>query len=454
LTEAEDGTEGEEEDYDDDDNDNDDADRPSVQSPKVVHIIGPSAKDRLTTKFDTMFDRFAENPSPSSERRQAQHYEAALSSCVNAPRMYLLHVTSTSIYLKTKRHDIFTHCIPGNSTDYITEQLRSQGFHVTVSIWTAGQLYVVADSPRAIMASLPISHAFAVKQYLRVPDDEREAVERSGSKLPSPAWVRIKHGKYKGDIGYVLNSDPSNHLIAILIPPRCFPYPMPSRSVALLDRFRLPNDQTVRDVICDGKVTGFSYKGEQYYKGLLLKNFHRDRLELVASPHADDIRLHMESGFDTPFVKKTLAAFSLQFLCIGDSVRVIAGELRPNIGTVISTDYVLGSVRLETILGGNRRSIDVRLEDVDRIFRVGDDVRVVAGPYLGLEGQIIQISDDMFHVCQGVSKEEVRLVPKLKSKQSNTRCIGTCFEVLFRPSPFASHPPFIAAHAATLRLSL
>jgi len=325
LTEAEDGTEGEEEDYDDDDDDN--ADRPFVQSPKVVHIIGPSAKDRLTTKFDTMFDRFAENPSPSSEQHQAQHYKAALSSCVNAPRMYLPHVTSMSIYLKTKRHDIFTHCIPGNSTDYITEQLQSQGFHVTVSIWTAGQLYVVADSPRAIMASLPISHAFAVKQYLRVPDDERKAVEHSGSKLPSPAWVRIKHGKYKGNIGYVLNSNPSNHLIAILIPPRCFPYPMPSRSVALLDQFRLPNDQMVRDVICDGKVTGFSYKGEQYYKGLLLKNFHCDRLELVASPHVDDIRLHMESGFDTPFIKKTLAAFSLQFLCIGDSVRVIAGEL-------------------------------------------------------------------------------------------------------------------------------
>ncbi|KAG1897446.1 uncharacterized protein F5891DRAFT_982629 [Suillus fuscotomentosus] len=293
LTEAEDGTEGEE--------DDDNADGPSAQSPKVVHIIGPSAKDRFT-----------ENPSLSSEGRQAHHGDAALSSSVIAPRMYLLHVTR-------------------NSTDYIAEQLRRQGFHVTVSIWTAGQLYVVADSPRTITASLPISHTFAVKQYLRISEDEREAVERSCSKLPSPAWVRIKHGNYKGDIGYVLDSDPLNHLIAILIPPRHFPYPMPGRSVALLDRFRLPNGQAVRDVICDGKVIGFSYKGERYYKGLLLKNFHRDHLELVASPHADDIRLHMESGFDTPFVKKTLAAFSLQFMRIGDLARVIAGELRPNV---------------------------------------------------------------------------------------------------------------------------
>ncbi|KAG2052326.1 hypothetical protein BDR06DRAFT_973112 [Suillus hirtellus] len=348
LTEAEDGTEGEE--------DDNDADGPSAQSLKVVHIIGPSAKDRLATTFNALFNRFAENPSLSSEGCQAHHGDATLSSSVIAPRMYLLHVTR-------------------NSIDYIAEQLWHQGFHVTVSIWTAGQLYVVADNPRTITVLLPISHTFAVKQYLRISEDEHEAVERSCSKLPSPAWVRIKHGNYKGDIGYVLDSDPLNHLIAILIPPQRFPYPMPGRSVALLDRFRLPNGQTVHDMICDGKVIGFSYKGERYYKGLLLKNFHHDHLELVTSPHADDIRLHMESGFDTPFVKKTLAAFSLQFMRIGDLARVIAGELRPN--------------------------------DVEHIFCVGDDVRVVAGPYLGLEGQIIQISDDVFHICQGVSKEEV-----------------------------------------------
>lgn len=93
MTEAEDGTEGEEDDGN--------ADGPSAQSPKVVHIIGLSAKDRLATTFNAMFDRFAENLSLSSEGRQAHHGEAALSSCVIAPRMYLLHVTSTSIDLKT-----------------------------------------------------------------------------------------------------------------------------------------------------------------------------------------------------------------------------------------------------------------------------------------------------------------------------------------------------------------
>lgn len=130
---------------------------------------------------------------------------------------------------------------------------------------------------------------------------------------------------------------------------------------------------------------------------------------MIAYPHADDIQLHMQSGFDTPFVKKTLAAFSTQFLRTGDSARIISGELRSKIGTVVSTDHVSGSVCLEIVLDGHQSEIDVRLEDMERLFRVGDEVQVVAGPYMGLEGHIIQISDDMFHVCQDVSKEEVRL---------------------------------------------
>jgi ribosomal protein L24 len=358
--------------------------------PKVVRDLGPSVKDRLAATFDAIFDRVKGVVVPS-EPRQVHHRETVLSFRAIEDRMYLLHVDSMSSYITESAQHI-THCIPGHSTDYVAEHLRSQGFNVMASIWTAGQLYVVADSPRTIAASLPSSHAFAVKRYIRISE-----------------WVRVRYGKHKGDIGYVFDSDQSNGLIAILIPPRCFPYPMPSGSVALLDRLRLPNNQTVRDLNRDGKVIGCSYKGEQYYMGLVLKHFHRDRLELVASPHADDIQLHMQSGFDTPFVKKTLAVFSMQFLRIGDSARVISGELRSKIGTVVSTDHASGSVCLEIILDGHRSGIDVRLEDIERVFCVGDEVRVVAGPYLGLEGHIIQISDDMFHVCQDGSKEEVRL---------------------------------------------
>lgn len=56
------------------------------------------------------------------------------------------------------------------------------------------------------------------------------------------------------------------------------------------------------------------------------------------------------------------------------------------------------------------------------MFHIGDTVRVVAGPYLGVEGHIIQMEDDVFRLCQNVSKEEVRVFSvEHRAKSSNTQ---------------------------------
>jgi hypothetical protein len=129
----------------------------------------------------------------------------------------------------------FHSSITGNVTDYIAAHLRKQKFSIKVSAWIAGQLYMVADSPKTIAKSLPFSLYLAVKQYVRISDEEREVVERSYYKLPNPAWVKIKCGKYQGDIAQVFDSNLPNGFVAVLVPPRDFPYPMPPRSRSLLD---------------------------------------------------------------------------------------------------------------------------------------------------------------------------------------------------------------------------
>jgi hypothetical protein len=99
----------------------------------------------------------------------------------------------------------------------------------------------------------------------------------------------IQCSKYKGDIAYVYDSNQSDDFVTVLIPLQDFPYPMSEKSAALLDRSRLPANRTVSDITCDSKVIGCSFKGEQYYMGLLLKKFHHSDLELVATPHPDYI---------------------------------------------------------------------------------------------------------------------------------------------------------------------
>ncbi|KAG2046380.1 hypothetical protein BDR06DRAFT_1014772 [Suillus hirtellus] len=113
------------------------------------------------------------------------------------------------------------------------------------------------------------------------------------------------------------------------------------------------------------------------------------------------------SGIDTPFVKKSIVVFSKQFLCVGDAVRIITGAVPSEIGMVVSIDHGFGgSTCIKLTLNGHWEELEARLEDVERVFWIRDTVRVVAGSYLGLEGHVIQMDKDLFHLCQGVSMEE------------------------------------------------
>ncbi|KAG2135610.1 hypothetical protein BD769DRAFT_1385495 [Suillus cothurnatus] len=109
--------------------------------------------------------------------------------------------------------------------------------------------------------------------------------------LPDTSWVRITKGKYKDDVGRVFKS--KEDFVEVLIAAWDFPYKMPQGTRALV---------------------------------------------------------HLESGWDTPFLKDTMVAFSMQFLH-------------------------------------------------------------VAGSYTGLEGYLIQMCGDLFHVCQEISKEVQHVEP-------------------------------------------
>ncbi|KAG1889590.1 uncharacterized protein F5891DRAFT_1198655 [Suillus fuscotomentosus] len=363
--------EEEEEEYD-----GEDWDRPSMQSPIVTSLPGMSVKRRLAATFDDMATRFEQHLPSSSEDNLA--YRSPES------RMYLLHVQRTT-------------------TQYVADHLRRKEFPMIVSAWSAGQLYVVADSPVTIAKSLPLSLYLAVKEYSRIAMEER-----TQSEFPQQAWVRIKGSKYRGDIAQVFEQLP-NGLVTVSIVARNFPYSMPSGSRALIQRSLLPNQKSVSDIICDDEVVEWKYKGESYYMGLLLKNFHHDRLELVTSPHVDDIRLHLDTGWNQPFLNETVVMFSLQFLRVGDWVRVVKGSLRGELGQVVSTDHTLGTLSMQLAFDGRLKEMEVRLKDIEQIFRVSDTVRVVAGSYLGLEGHIIQICGDMFHLCQHATNEQVEV---------------------------------------------
>ncbi|KAG1728744.1 uncharacterized protein EDB91DRAFT_1085985 [Suillus paluster] len=368
-----DAEEDDEEEQEKEEQEQEEDDNGPSESWKVSCLPGSSLANKFTAVINDLSNRFKDTQQNSS--RDHQRLPSSISGLITSTsarlqdrRMYLLHVNR-------------------NVTDYIAQHLRKKNFRVTVSAWLAGQLYVVADSPKTIAKSLSLSLYLTVKKYVYIPDEECEVVEWSCATFPNPAWVRFKHDKYKGDIAQVFNSDLPNNFFAVLVPPQEFPYPMPRGSQSLLDRSRLPNGDTVSNINCSEEVVGCKYKGERYYMGLLLKSVHRDRLERVVCPHADDIQLHLQSGWGQSFLKSTVVAFAMQFLRVGNWARILKGDLSSEISL----------------------EIDIQLEDIERVFWVGNTVQVVAGPYLGVEGHIIQMVDDIFHLCQDISKEELEV---------------------------------------------
>ncbi|KAG2086017.1 uncharacterized protein F5147DRAFT_659334 [Suillus discolor] len=315
------GKEDEEDEGEDDDDDEDGKDEDNDDGKggddndawKVTHLPGSSSATRFTAVINSLANRFKDTQRNSLLDHQVLPYSipglvASASARSHDGRMYLLHVHR-------------------NVTDYIAEHLRKENFCVMVSAWLAGQLYVVADSPKTISESLPFSLHLAVKRYDRISDEECEAVKRSCRQFPNPAWVRFKHDKYKGDIAQVFDSDLPNDVVAVLVPPRELPYPMPRGSRSLLDRSRLPNEDAVSDINHGEEVIGCKYNGERYYMGLLLKKNMLSALMLTT----------YNSTYNLGGTK-----LSSNQLCLrkpGDVVRVARGPEYPAKGVVRSVDF-------------------------------------------------------------------------------------------------------------------
>jgi hypothetical protein len=72
---------------------------------------------------------------------------------------------------------------------------------------------------------------------------------------------------------YVLDKEQLNGFVITLVAPRNFPYPMPKGMVELVDRSHLPPSDSPSNISHEGKAVGWSFKGQDYYAGLLKKTF-------------------------------------------------------------------------------------------------------------------------------------------------------------------------------------
>jgi ribosomal protein L24 len=103
-------------------------------------------------------------------------------------------------------------------------------------------------------------------------------------------------------------------------------------------------------------------------------------------------------------------------------------------------------------LSGQQKEVELQLQDIEHVFQIGDTVQVVAGSCLGVEGHIIQMLDDVFCLCQDISKEEASVSFHFSILQNHlTKPIGGSFKVLSRLLPSEPHVASMTTNAATFK---
>ncbi|KAG2090476.1 uncharacterized protein F5147DRAFT_658146 [Suillus discolor] len=340
---------------------------PSARSPKAMHLPGPSAKQRLATTFDDMATWFEQNPQNSSSQG---HQDPTIEN-----GMYLLNVQRTT-------------------TECIAMHLQKKEFPVIMSAWVASQLYVVADSPKTITESLPTSLYLAMKDYICIMQEEREAVERPQFEFPIPAWVRIKKDKYRGNLAQVFENLP-NGAVMVLIGPQDFPYPMP-QGFQMEQTLPEENSGCVLETILAGRVIAQGSSKALFMESSCYQRAGRSVKILLISA---SIESHAEiTPADAAIFRAPPKSDSIQ---IGDYIEVLEGEHMGRHGIVnwfakgdtslwFRDILTADSTELDGTLGNLRKTLQF-MEDKGYDIRPGDVVTVTCGLEYGTKGVVQSI---------------------------------------------------------------
>lgn len=102
---------------------------------------------------------------------------------------------------------------------------------------------------------------------------------------------------------------------------------------------------------------------------------------------------------------------SLPDLCVGEVVRVIAGQLANAIGTIVDLTQMSNSVKISCKVPGRSEPIQIRTElsNCTKHFLVGDHITVQTGPLKGSRGTVVKATQHVVVVKSDLLTEEFQV---------------------------------------------
>ncbi|KAJ5498093.1 Transcription elongation factor Spt5 [Penicillium expansum] len=264
-------------------------------------------------------------------------------------------------------------------------------------------------------------------------------VQKSEELLPG-GWIRIKRGKYLGDLAQIEEVETNGLNVTVRLVPR-LDYGMND------DAFGAPTDakrkrgavSTVRPpqrlfseteakkkhakyLSSTSGLGGksWNYLNDNYVDGFLIKDMRVQHLNAKnVNPRLEEVTMFARGGEDgtanldlaslAETLKNSTAEDSYQ---PGDPVEVYRGEQQGLIGRTVSTRGDIISLQVtEGELAG--QTIDAPVRTLRKRFREGDHVKVIGGSrYQNELGMVVQVKDDTVTLLSDMSMQEITIFSK------------------------------------------
>ncbi len=253
-------------------------------------------------------------------------------------------------------------------------------------------------------------------------------------------WVRVKRGKYTGDLGQIQTIVQDGLLAVIALVPRIDYNPtdrnedrkrkkagFQSASSAVRPPQRLFASETVLDVYGRGSVSKrqglLIFQNEDYNPDtrLLEKEYPLTSLDLEdVKPTLDEISLFPQADakneaagvhIDLRDIADAAKKSAISNIQPGDQVEVQEGEQTGIRGVVESLRGETVTIRTARLVGDDFESgmstIEVPVKSIRKTFKPGDHVKVMSGKNIDETGLVLDVTQEIVTIWSDLSQREV-----------------------------------------------
>ena len=293
-----------------------------------------------------------------------------------------------------------------------------------------GLLLVEARSQAAVSSILMgLVGVFMSTPPKLVPIEEMDSmlrIKKDDEKYEEKQWVRMRRGKYAGDLAQIAATDQMNSgLLTVKLLPRIDLTPRESRSreksggKALGGSIRAPprhfNPDEVRKIYGRQSVRevtsgGYEFDGEDFEQGFLFKDFKMAYIEAKdVKPTLEEVAQFAgdngEADMDLLAIREANNSSTADYLP-GDKVEVTKGEQAGFIGRIERVTKQVLLIRQDTD-GTLGTSVEVSVDDVRKRFDVGEHVKVLRGKNKDASGMVVDVKGEVVTIMSDQVEQEV-----------------------------------------------